>query len=181
MFFSLLAPAMFLPGCDKDDPEPVNEEELITTVVFTLTPAGGGNPAVFEFRDIDGIGGAAPMLMSDTLAAGSVYTGSIALFNESLTPPEDIGEEVKEEGDAHQFFFQVSGGLELSFSYGDQDENGKPLGLETQWTTGAAGEGTIRVILRHLPDKDAPGVSSGEIANAGGETDAEVEWPMVIQ
>ena len=43
------------------------------------------------------------------------------------------------------------------------------------------GSGTITVTLRHEPNKDAAGVSSGDIANAGGETDIEVTFNVEIQ
>jgi hypothetical protein len=40
---------------------------------------------------------------------------------------------------------------------------------------------TIRVTLIHEPMKSAAGVSSGDITNAGGETDIEVGLPVVVQ
>ena len=42
------------------------------------------------------------------------------------------------------------------------------------------GNGTITVILRHEPDKDASGVSNGDITNAGGETDIEVVFNVEV-
>lgn len=181
LLLPLFATVVFLTGCDNDDPDPVNEEELITTVTLTLTPQGGGDPVVFQFKDPDGIGGATPTLSADTLAPGTAYNGALTLLNESVTPAEDIGDEVEEEGEAHQFFFQVSAGLELTVAYNDQDAGGNPIGLKTNWTTAAAGTGTLKVILRHEPNKTAAGVADGDITQAGGETDVEVEWPVVIQ
>ncbi|MEZ7887763.1 MAG: type 1 periplasmic binding fold superfamily protein, partial [Flavobacteriales bacterium] len=61
------------------------------------------------------------------------------------------------------------------------DEEGNPIGLSTVLTTGEMGSGTITVTLRHEPNKDAAGVSSGDIANAGGETDIEVTFNVEIQ
>ena len=49
------------------------------------------------------------------------------------------------------------------------------------WTVGAASNGTVVVTLRHQPDKTASGVSSGDITYAGGETDIEVSFPLVIE
>lgn len=173
--------ALTLSSCNNDDPVPINEEELITTLTLTFTPTTGGDPVVFQFKDPDGIGGTPAVLLSDTLAAGVSYTGALGLLNESVTPAANIGAEVEAEGDAHQFFFQASAGLGLTFSYGDQDINGNPLGLKTNWTTSTPGAGTLKVTLRHEPDKTAAGVSDGDITLAGGETDIEVEWPVVIQ
>ena len=102
------------------------------------------------------------------------------MWNQSLTPAENIGEEVAEEDDEHQFFFQstVAG---LTVEYGDNDDNGNPLGLLTTVSTGVAGTGTLTVTLRHEPDKNAAGVSDGSIDNAGGETDIEVTFPIDVQ
>ena len=94
----LLASLAFT-SCNTDDPEIPNEEELITTLVYTLTPQGGGTALEFRFTDLDGDGGNAPTITSDTLAANTVYTGAITLSNESETPAEDITEEVEEEDD----------------------------------------------------------------------------------
>jgi len=38
----LFIASILFTSCDNDDPEPVNEEEVITTMTATLTPVGGG-------------------------------------------------------------------------------------------------------------------------------------------
>ena len=101
-------------------------------------------------------------------------------MNELDTPVEVITEEVAEEDEDHQFFFQ-STISDLTITYDDQDADGNPLGLNSTLTTGAATEGSITIILRHEPDKFAAGVSDGEITNAGGETDIEVTIPVSVQ
>ena len=68
----------------------------------------------------------------------------------------------------------------MAVTYADADGNGRPVGLTSIWTVGAASNGTITVTLRHEPDKGAAGVSAGDITNAGGETDIEVTFPLVI-
>ena len=48
-------------ACKKmKDPEPVNQEELITTVKLTFTKQGTTNATSVIFRDLDGDGPAAP-------------------------------------------------------------------------------------------------------------------------
>ena len=37
-------------------PEPINEEEVITTMTVTLVPDGGGTEIVLSFQDLDGDG-----------------------------------------------------------------------------------------------------------------------------
>ncbi len=54
------------------------------------------------------------------------------------------------------------------------DGNGNPVGLTFNLTTGDATTGSVTIILRHEPMKDASGVSDGDITNAGGETDISV-------
>ena len=181
--FSLL----FLTSCEKDEPEdPIipNEEEVITTLNFTLTPDGGGTPVVLSFQDLDGDGGNAPTISEGTLDNNTIYNGSLELLNELEDPAEDITLEVAEEELEHQFFYETLFPTELSdvnIAYNDLDEEGNPIGLSTVLTTGEMGSGTITVTLRHEPNKDAAGVSSGDIANAGGETDIEVTFNVEIQ
>jgi hypothetical protein len=174
---------LFITSCKKDTPEdPVipNEEEVITTLHFTLTPDGGGTPVVLSFTDLDGDGGNSPVITEGTLDANATYNGSLELLNEIEDPADDITKEVEEEAVDHQFFFQtsVSG---LNITYNDLDSNGNPLGLATIMNTTGTGTGTITVTLRHEPNKEASGVSMGDITNAGGETDIEVTFNVEIQ
>ncbi len=176
----LLAVSLFVfSSCKKDDPEPPVEEEVITTVNFTMTPMTG-SAVTMTFLDLDGDGGTAPVITGGTLAANTSYAGSLELLNESETPSEDITAEIAEEDEEHQFFFStdIAG---LSVAYSDADMNGNPIGLATTVTTGAAGSGTLTVILRHEPNKDASGVDGGDITNAGGSTDVEIDFPVTVK
>jgi hypothetical protein len=148
-------------------------------LIYTLT-APDASVAQLIFRDTDGDGGNAPVITTDPLKANTVYTGAITLSNESVSPAEDITEEVAEEKEAHQFFLNatVSG---LTISYADTDAAGRPVGLATTLSTGAAGSGILKIVLRHEPDKTASGVADGDITNAGGETDIEVDFAIVVQ
>ena len=178
--FSLaLVGALVFTACD-DEPVVVNEEELITTLSYTLTPVGGGTTVVLSFKDLDGDGGNAPVITGGTLVAGVTYTGSLNLLNESENPAESITEEIEAEDEEHQCFFEVTGANAI-IGYADQDADGNPVGLATTLTTGAASTGTLKVTLRHEPNKSASGVKEGLIANAGGETDIEVSFPITVQ
>ena len=173
------ATCVLFSSCEKDDPDEPNQEELITTVNYTLSPAGGGDAIVLTFTDLDGDGGNDAVIQGGTLAANTTYAGSIELLNESESPAEDITAEIDEEREEHQFFFEstVSG---LSIAYTDQDANGMPVGLANSISTGNAGSGNIKVTLRHEPVKDAVGVADGDISNASGETDIEVTFPIDV-
>jgi len=175
--------ASLFSSCQKDD-DHHDEQELITTFVYTLTPNGGGTPVVLSFVDADGDGGNVPVITaSGPLVTGKTYQGSIVLRDDASMPPKEITTEVKEEAEDHQFFYSLSTEIanKISFSYADIDNNGKPVGLETDVNvSGSHGSGKIKIFLRHNPDKNAPGVSNGDITNAGGETDREVEFNVTI-
>mgnify|MGYP000558587670 CR=1 FL=1 len=97
-FYASMALLFVTASCDKDDAlEPVNEEEVITTLTVTLTPASGTAIVLKSFDD-DGDGPNSPVLtVSGSLAANTDYSGAIELLNELESPAEDITEEVNEE------------------------------------------------------------------------------------
>lgn len=174
----LITVSMFW-SCEKNDPEIQNEEELITTLSYTLT-APDNSKIVLSFKDLDGDGGNAPVITSGVLKANTAYTGVLTLLNESVSPADDITKEVLEEADEHQLFFTLTQ-ANMTVTYDDTDKNGNPLGLKTKVTTRAASSGKLKITLKHEPNKTAMGVKDGNIANAGGETDIEVEFNVQIQ
>lgn len=175
----LSATILSITSCKKDDPDPINEEEVITTLTYTLT-SPGGTSVVLNFVDLDGDGANAPVITGGTLEANQTYTGRIELLNESETPAEDITTEIQEEDEDHQFFFEsdLSG---VTVAYTDTDADGNPVGLNTTLTTADAGSGNLKITLHHEPDKSADGVANGDITNSNGETDIEVTFPIDVQ
>lgn len=174
----LVIPAIFSTSCSNDD-APVNEEEVITTVTTTLV--GGGQTITLTSRDLDGDGPNAPVVtVSGNLVAGTTYTGSTTFLNELESPAEDITVEVEEEGADHQVFYQLPSSIG-TVTYTDTDANGRPIGLNFTLVAGTSGStGTLTVTLRHLPNKTASGVSGGDITNAGGNTDAAVNFSVAV-
>lgn len=177
---ALVIAGLALFSCEKDDPVVPNEEELITTMNIVLT-SDSGDQVEFSFKDIDGDGGNSPVISTENLKAQTTYSAEVELLNETESPAEDITEEVREENEEHQFFYRTEGGLDLNIEYSDQDDSGNPLGLKTEFTTGAPSSGQLVVTLRHEPNKDAAGVSEGDISNAGGETDIEVTFDILVE
>ncbi|MDE0772461.1 MAG: type 1 periplasmic binding fold superfamily protein [Salibacteraceae bacterium] len=181
----LLSFAIVFVSCKKDDPlTPTlptipNQEEVITTLNYTLT-APNGDVVLFSFKDVDGDGGNAPVIVNGALDTNLTYSGKIELLNETVSPAEDITEEVKEEGDEHQIFYQFSN-PDLGTTYTDADANGKPIGVSTQLITKGTFSSTLTITLRHTPDKNASDVASGDISNAGGETDIEVTFDVDVK
>ena len=171
-------------SCKKDkltDPVIPNEQEIITTLQFTLSPTGGGVDIVMSFIDMDGDGPLAPLVsVSDSLMANTQYTASLVLLNETVNPADSINSEILAEAEEHQFFF-IPQGVDVNVAYDDSDLDGMPIGLNTILDTGAPSTGSLTIVLRHLPVKTATGVAQGDITNAGGETDIEASFDVVIE
>ena len=177
---SLISLVIF--GCSTSDPEPVNEEELITTVNVTFKNTSDPNDIVIaSFEDIDGPGGIDGKTTHPTLTANATYDVQIEFLNESVVPTDDITLEVEEEGDDHQVFYVFSSSLNVSLTYNDQDLNNLPIGLKCIFSVGDAGSGTMNAILVHLPNKSNSGVSEGDITNAGGDEDINISFDVTIQ
>lgn len=176
----LFTSTFFLTSCSSDDDgnEPINEEEVITTVKVALS--GGSTPITLEWKQLDE--STVPEITGGTLEPNTTYTGTISILNELENPADNITLEIEEEADEHQFFYQVGSGLNISnLTYVDFDANGNPLGLIFSFDTGEASTGNFTITLRHDLNKNAAGVSDGQIANAGGETDVEVTFPLTIE
>lgn len=176
---TILLTALFVASCSNDDdtPEPVNEEEVITTLTATLTPSGGGTTITLQTRDLDGDGPNAPVVeVSGNLISGTTYNGSIVLLNETEDPAEDITEEVIEEAEEHQFFYTIGSGLDVTTEYANFDADGNPLGTEFTLTAVSASTGTITFTLRHEPTKPNTG-----LGDAGGETDISATFDVTVE
>ncbi len=174
------APALIWLSC-SEDPIP-NESELITSLYYELTDSSTGTSRVLWFKDLDGTGGQAPEMHSDTLSVNTVYHGSLRLLDESGKTPIDITQEILAEAEDHQFFFSFSGDSPVQVSYRDSDANGYPVGLESRLLTNRVpGSSVLRINLRHQPNKQAEGVAQGILLNAGGETDLQVDIPIITE
>ena len=175
-FYALLTLAML--GCSDDDttPEIINEDELITTVILTLTP-DSGDQVVLTTIDLDGDGPDEPVTtVVGNFSENTQYQGAVQFLNETEDPAEDITQEVIEEADEHQVFYTISEGLNIQTTYEDQDSQGNPLGVQITLSTGTASEGSLTVTLRHEPVKPNDGLDS-----AGGETDISTSFEVSIQ
>jgi hypothetical protein len=186
----ILLALLVFSGCDSDDPEKENVEEVITEVNLTFTPVGGGDALVFSATDPDGSGpnGMVPE-GPIVLNLATTYDLEIEMFNTLESPPEDISEEVAEEDDEHMIFFGWTGTVFTSpangdissnrsdVNYQDSDENGNPLGLSTEWATENAKEsGTFRVVLKHQP-----GLKTATSTVNDGTTDLDVTFTLEIE
>lgn len=179
--FSLLlfvALTSFVAGC-SDDPESANEEEVITTVMVTLTPQAGAEGAdvvtlSWDDANLNAIVDASEVTTSGPLLTGQSYDASIQILNKSVSPEIDITEEIREEAEEHIFCFEITQ-VGISITNPDEDDYGLPVGLTSTWTTpSVAGTGTVNITLRHQP-----GVKTGDCPGAG-ETDASITFQVEV-
>lgn len=164
-------------ACQKDDgdgDDPDNEQEVITTVQLTFTPAAGGSPLIFVFSDPDGPGGQAPAVDQVALAANTNYEMEVEFIdNSNPSSPDFITDEVQDEADEHLVCYAVSSAA-VTATAKDQDTNGDPLGLIADVQTGAAGTGSLTISLKHMPSKSAANACST------GETDVEATFDLAV-
>lgn len=182
LFF--LSIVLSFTACKKDDdnvanPENPNENEMITTVQVQLTNTV--NPAdkiKFTYRDIQLLKTSlSPFVETMKLKANTTYSAEIYLLDESKTITDTLSNEVREEGDEHQFFFKVKD-ANLTVSYDDADENGVPLGLNNIFKTGEPSTGSLEVVLKHQGE-DKP--KSGNGNELLGSTDVDVKFTVEIE
>jgi hypothetical protein len=176
---SIFAFAILLTSCGDDDaPVLINEEEVITTVEYRLINTVDLNDVVvFTSEDADGDGPDAPVItVTGPLMANSTYEGSVRFLNTTVTPPEDITVEVVEEGLEHEVFY-TSSLSSISVTKDDVDTANNPVGVQTTLNTGVAGTGDLTITLRHEPTKP----NNNTLSGAGGETDVEVIFSVVVQ
>lgn len=157
------------------------EQELITTIKLVVTNSTGFNKT-FSYKVDNGFNSttpAIPVIDDVVLAPNTTYNVSVEVWNEAENPTEDITAEVKAENTEHLFVLEsapASGVGSISFTNGSKDDNGQPLNQTIDFTTGAAGNGTLTVTLKHEPtDKNATTADA-----AGGETDAKAIFPVKL-
>lgn len=177
---ALFFPVVGLISCEEEAPRIPNPEELITTYIYILTPDDGSRNIVLSFEDLDREGGNPPSYLVDPIPANMTFTGAIQALDKTQSPILDVTPEIIDEDEGHQIFFSPEG-IDLTITYDDMDQDGNPLGLTTKVSSGAAGTGTLKVTLKHEPDKFAAGVAGGDITHASGTKDVEAIFPIIIQ
>ena len=173
IFFTLLASTVIY-SCSKgdDDPEEVNEQEVINRVSIVLSD--GSTSQTVTWNE-----GSTPPAI--TLDVDKTYTASIYFYDASdPTDVEDITEEVIEEVDEHFILWEIAGLSDFLITSAPTDyagSDGIPINLITEWGTGGAESGNIKVTLIHEP-ANKTGTTRSSI---GGETDIELTFPTTVQ
>ncbi|MFM6951579.1 MAG: hypothetical protein ACKOXR_00360 [Bacteroidota bacterium] len=182
LFTGTLIVSMSFSALNFSACSPKEEEgELITTVKLSLSVAGG-TPSEYTWKDLDGVGGNAPVL-PDTIKIGQVtpggnpYMGTLTFLNEQNGQMEDITLEVKNEAQDHFVCYEVSSitmpPVGLTITATDKDANNLPIGLSTEWKPLGKDFGVVVVRLKHQP-----GIKNGTCGV--GETDVEVTFPYKV-
>ncbi|MBC7937765.1 MAG: hypothetical protein H7Y86_20645 [Rhizobacter sp.] len=164
---TLVAAAVFLASCKKDEGE-TNDEEIITTFIVKLTPPTG--PIVeFKYDDPDGPGGNAATTQEIVVAPNTTYQVSFSLLNKTITP-SDITQEIIDEKNDHQFYITKSGGVNLTINNLSTDSNNFPFGQTSTWITGALSTGKVVIVLKHKP-----GIKGANDPVILGDTDIDTD------
>ena len=194
---AILFSVITIIGCSNDDdiaPEEENEVEVFTDVTLVFTNTADVNDVVTaSAQDPDGTGiQELQILGAITLAADTEYTLTYEILN-ALDPTdiENIGDEILEEDNEHQFFFSFTenvfadptgnGNIDAAadpINYNDADENGNPVGLSSTWTTSstASSGASFTVRLQHQPD-----VKTASSGSNDGDTDFALTFALNIQ
>jgi len=153
---------------DHDDDDHDHDNEIISRVVLTFTPQGGGDALEFSFDDPDGDGGVSGVFEEIELIEGSTYDLTLTFENALTDPIEDLTEEIEEEAEDHLILLSgdligpastpTMGLLQQAYADLESDYGANavgedlPVGLAHTITATASGSGELRVMLRHLPD-----------------------------
>lgn len=194
---AILFSVITIIGCSNDDdvaPEEENEVEVFTDVTLVFTNTADVNDVVTaSAQDPDGTGiQELQILDAITLAADTEYTLTYEILN-ALDPAdiENIGDEILEEDNEHQFFFSFTenvfanptgnGNIDAAadpINYNDADENGNPVGLSSTWTTSstASSGASFTVRLQHQPD-----VKTATSGSNDGDTDFALTFALNIE
>lgn len=172
----------FVSCSDNDDPEPVNEEELITVVGMTFTNVN--NPLDFVTLTNtapDGQDGTSVDAIVGNFTAGETYALTLTLLNTTENPAEDVlAGDIIPEADEHFFIYGVSG-INLTMTRDTDDEDGadgSKLGVKTTWVAGAASTGNIRIQLVHQPTTTDDSDNFGSAT--GGSDDLNITFTGVV-
>ncbi|MEB2785276.1 hypothetical protein [Algoriphagus persicinus] len=179
-------------SCKSEDPVPENDGELITDVTLTFQELDESNNPVgdtFEFTASDAEGieiGSTPTVETVVLSKGKKYQMYIDVYNS--VAGEDITAEIYAESDEHQFYFLGSAFTSSPFlSYEYDDEGNELIGLKgivTVQQSPGFNNANMQILLRHDLDKNFPGASNPnflDYAQAGGESDLDITFPVVVE
>lgn len=176
VLFLLLSSFFVVTSCKKDEPNPVDDSENLTTLKLTFTDKDG-KASIFTYKDADGVGGNAPTIDKITLKANATYTLAVEVLDESKNPAEDITTEIEEESDEHLFVYTPTPTSLMTVTRTDKDSRNYEIGLTASAVVGAAGTGKLQVVLYHQPPQNGTPIKDG---TAKGSTDFSAEFEVTV-
>lgn len=193
---AVLMMTLIFTACSSDDdgvapPDAENPVEEFTDIEFIFTNIEDPEDETRGiWEDEDGFGPGEPVIIQHPeFKANTTYRLTFIMENRLVTPVEDVTEEILDEDDEHQMFFEFSESLfsdpegigniqdrDGPINYQDFDDNGLPLGLETLWTTGEVQENaSFRAVLGHQP-----GVKSETSTWDSGDIDWDITFTINV-
>jgi len=179
---AMMITVLALSGC-KDpfhDHDSDVDHDVITTVTLRFKNTSDTNDVVTAtWEDIDGIGGANPnRIDSIFLKKAATYTCNISFENRSVTPVVDVTQDILNDRNFHQVFYDLSSYLG-QITIEDLDARNLPVGLQFKTITSmdaSAVPGQLKLSLYHYDNEsDKTGTTPGS------ETDIEVAFPTFVQ
>ena len=166
-------------SCNKDEQNvtPTDDNEAITTATLTLTNKATPTESVTAtIENLNTTGDFSKATLN--LKANTTYTGVVTLLDKTKTPVLDATQEIKDKANEHLFVYTPSPASLLTVTLTDKDTNPAPgpfpIGLTTEMRTGAAGTGSLNVVLRHQP-----GSKNG--TPTPGTSDLDTNFPVVVK
>lgn len=179
MLVTVMTFGLLFHSCKKDETavaSPVPDNEFLTTVQLVVTNAADASDvqtvAVKQLPDLPPDYSHATL----TLKANATYNVAVKFLDETTSPAGDVTEDIYARRNYHLICFTVGGSANLTVQRTDLDTNVPALqvGLQDKFTTGAAGNGTLNVRLRHQPN-----AKNGDCDP--GSSDADVDFTVNIQ
>ena len=172
-----LSLGLFLTACKKDEPSPVEDNEIITTLRLTFTE--GANKLVYTIKDLDGDGGKPPVAEVIKLVANKTYNVTTEFLDETKTPIVNTTLEIEKESAEHLVVFQQTPATIMTITRTDKDSRNFEIGLKATAKTVAAANGSLKVTLRHQPEVGGKPVKNG--TPAPGSTDFEGSFVVEVK
>ncbi|MEY5069750.1 MAG: hypothetical protein RLZ47_1612 [Bacteroidota bacterium] len=151
------------------------EHEAINRVELIFKQAGN-TVATIVAEDPDGDGGNPPSKIDPiNLQVNQTYDVEVKFFNIVNGSTKEVTSTVQQQAKEHEVYFILSG-FNFPIEKKDFDVNGFPLGLISQWKTGAvSAQGSVLLKLMHKPLIKGPNDDPSK-----GHSDIAVNFPLKV-
>lgn len=185
---------LLITSCEDDEGQIIHGDPavIITDVSLVFTNVADATDVVTaNAQDPDREGVESLQALGPiNLDANKTYRLTFEIFNNLESPGDNLTLEIEEEATEYQMFFSFTtdafsspagdGNIDTAsdpINYGDQDDNGNPLGLITTWDTGStAVTGTFTARLQVQPDE-----KTATSTATTGDTDFDLTFILNIQ